>query len=832
RNFSKSSYDEFERKVKDIIEKEKDIEEELKKLEEMVKSIEVRLKSIEENYLKYPENFDPNDIIEALRGNEEKIGKIESDIKQLYDAGVKEILTEKQFEKEFEYLIPDIIKEESGKMDNIIKESDNRAVIITGEPGIGKSTLLFLLFKKLKKVYKLIGTEFYSLHGRYLFYDSRNILKDDDEFIRAIFRKQAKNVIFAIRKPLLEKIKNKFSEGGEFEKVFSIIEIKYSKEFLKDLLNEKLKKNGIKADEYAINKIIEKSEGNTLYITTLVDELKNKGIKEISREIAEKLPAGIKKLIKQIMDDSFIKGGYKGDIIIMALLSRYEKINEYIFESLKNSLNSLSSEFKIWEIGSADVTKYPYYKKIGNDFLLPHPWWNEIIKELLSGEFKNIYQGICSSLEASLKEKDYQKEISSKIKEISKINILESDVIERLFFYAILGHVYTSYKTDIVEEFATEKLKTSAEIGSLRDLMLKINLPSIVKVIPFSHLTLPEIKEGDKFFDETTKKLFATFKDFEDRNIEQSKNKILSIDSFLVSHDIRPVLHLLTCSLDEMKIFSDNEKDWKYYLLKGEYEKSINTLKTLYSSNSDPELLIIRGIVYEEWHEYGHKAENCKNAIKCYEEALKIRTIENFPMQYATTQNNLGNAYKTLGKVENKAKNCKNAIKCYEEALKIYTIVPMQYAGTQNNLGIAYGILGEVENKAENCKNAIKCYEEALKIRTIENFPMEAGFFISGLGWMEHIFKLLIFIAQNGNEEEKSDAFAIMAGLMQIMGAEKSQIVQLINQVEIEKCSRRGKKIIYALKGEYKEYKIKDEVDLMIALMEDIIKNKRESNAI
>jgi len=32
-------------------------------------------------------------------------------------------------------------------------------------------------------------------------------------------------------------------------------------------------------------------------------------------------------------------------------------------------------------------------------------------------------------------------------------------------------------------------------------------------------------------------------------------------------------------------------------------------------------------------------------AIQAYEEALKITTIENNPIDYATNQNNLGNAY-------------------------------------------------------------------------------------------------------------------------------------------------------------------------------------------
>ncbi|GIU71910.1 MAG: hypothetical protein KatS3mg003_1389 [Candidatus Nitrosocaldaceae archaeon] len=124
------------------------------------------------------------------------------------------------------------------------------------------------------------------------------------------------------------------------------------------------------------------------------------------------------------------------------------------------------------------------------------------------------------------------------------------------------------------------------------------------------------------------------------------------------------------------------------------------------------------GNAYRTLAEVEDKAENCKKAIKAYEEALTIRTKDKYPLDYAMTLNNLGNAYRTLAEVEDKAENCKKAIKAYEEALTIRTKdkYPLDYAMTLNNLGIAYRTLAEVEDKAENCKKAIKAYEEALEI--------------------------------------------------------------------------------------------------------------------
>ncbi|TAK60247.1 MAG: tetratricopeptide repeat protein, partial [Bacteroidetes bacterium] len=67
------------------------------------------------------------------------------------------------------------------------------------------------------------------------------------------------------------------------------------------------------------------------------------------------------------------------------------------------------------------------------------------------------------------------------------------------------------------------------------------------------------------------------------------------------------------------------------------------------------------------------KSANCKHAIRAYESALKVSTLEEFPMDYAMTQNNLGNAYSTLAEVEEKSANCKHAIRAYESALKVFS---------------------------------------------------------------------------------------------------------------------------------------------------------------
>lgn len=74
------------------------------------------------------------------------------------------------------------------------------------------------------------------------------------------------------------------------------------------------------------------------------------------------------------------------------------------------------------------------------------------------------------------------------------------------------------------------------------------------------------------------------------------------------------------------------------------YESLILRINQKLSSNTNPEvranLYDLLGIGYFE-RTVGNRAENLELAIACYQEALKVYTIANFPDNWATTQNNL-----------------------------------------------------------------------------------------------------------------------------------------------------------------------------------------------
>jgi tetratricopeptide (TPR) repeat protein len=121
----------------------------------------------------------------------------------------------------------------------------------------------------------------------------------------------------------------------------------------------------------------------------------------------------------------------------------------------------------------------------------------------------------------------------------------------------------------------------------------------------------------------------------------------------------------------------------------------------------------------------GDRGDNIEWAISCYMAAMTVFTIENFPQHWAMIQNNLAIVY--IERIKgSRRENIEGAISGFEAALIIYTaeISAQAWAKTQYYLGLAYTqrIMGK---KAENIKRAIECYQNALKIYTPDTFPRE-----------------------------------------------------------------------------------------------------------
>jgi len=168
------------------------------------------------------------------------------------------------------------------------------------------------------------------------------------------------------------------------------------------------------------------------------------------------------------------------------------------------------------------------------------------------------------------------------------------------------------------------------------------------------------------------------------------------------------------------------------------------------------------------------RGNNVREAVNHYKTALQIFDKDEYPVQYAMTQNNLGTAYTDLPAAtpEQRAQNVRNAIDCYKAALEIYKKgeYPVDYAITQNNPGNAYTDLPAAtpEQRAQNVRNAIDCYKAALEIRKKDEYPQSYCFTAANMGlillemddknaiyWLKEAYSVREFLPDQGKSLEE-----------------------------------------------------------------------------
>jgi len=98
-----------------------------------------------------------------------------------------------------------------------------------------------------------------------------------------------------------------------------------------------------------------------------------------------------------------------------------------------------------------------------------------------------------------------------------------------------------------------------------------------------------------------------------------------------------------------------------------------------------------------------------RQAVEAYREALKERTRARVPLDWATTQNNLGNALSSLGERAGGTAKLEKAVAAYREALKERTRerVPLGWAYSTGNLGLALMSLAQRKHDAAMAQVAV-----------------------------------------------------------------------------------------------------------------------------
>jgi len=124
------------------------------------------------------------------------------------------------------------------------------------------------------------------------------------------------------------------------------------------------------------------------------------------------------------------------------------------------------------------------------------------------------------------------------------------------------------------------------------------------------------------------------------------------------------------------------------------------------------------------------------NAIAGYRAALEERTRARVPLDWAATQNSVGNALQILGEREGGTARLEEAVAAYRAALQEYTRdwLPLQWSMTQNNLGDALRTLGQRESGTARLTEAVVAFRAVLEELPREWVPLHWAWTQNNLG--------------------------------------------------------------------------------------------------
>jgi tetratricopeptide (TPR) repeat protein len=125
------------------------------------------------------------------------------------------------------------------------------------------------------------------------------------------------------------------------------------------------------------------------------------------------------------------------------------------------------------------------------------------------------------------------------------------------------------------------------------------------------------------------------------------------------------------------RAFSAFEASLKYYTVERfpfEYATNMNNIGIVYKNMAEQCNSFSFNTV-EEFREY--RVDRISNAIGAFRGALGVYLNENILSECAKVHFNMGEAYRLMIPIQDKSESITNAIKSYEEALKVYT--PAQY---------------------------------------------------------------------------------------------------------------------------------------------------------
>ncbi|MHB8361882.1 MAG: tetratricopeptide repeat protein, partial [Thermoplasmataceae archaeon] len=273
----------------------------------------------------------------------------------------------------------------NSNVNKIMSLSEEHSVVITGEAGVGKTTLLYLVGKTLLESHKSVlyindveifpltdfkelGQDYYAIVDLTM---QNNVKKILSRLMKLVGKPIIPRLIISARKEYSNTEGMTSEEKERLNSIVRFYQLSYDRSVLLEI-TKRLIGNNIKISEKNINKVVDKAEGLAIYIVEAVKLISiSKGDVD---NVVDRLPDGIEKLIFSILEEEMKSGeggNNKAVFVSYYLISHYQHFPKELLSKITAIL----------------VCKSPVFINIEGDAVSIHSWYKDVIDKILKAHY-------------------------------------------------------------------------------------------------------------------------------------------------------------------------------------------------------------------------------------------------------------------------------------------------------------------------------------------------------------------------------------------------------------------------------------------------------------
>ncbi|MEC7930264.1 MAG: hypothetical protein VX774_00810, partial [Candidatus Thermoplasmatota archaeon] len=272
-------------------------------------------------------------------------------------------------------------------VERVLDGPPDRNYVIIGEPGVGKTVLLFELFDRLMNripVGRISTTTLGKAHEKFgvrLFYDD---IQENTELVQALTDRQISGVILSAREA------DWASLPAEFQAQFDRLTVPLFPENEMKLLSRKmLGFSGLGYDEEAISALVKYAEGSPIYVWSMIREMLHRGLRALTASyIQENAIRGMNNyvslLLQRLLKDGeeYRPGGLHALTSLVFLAETMEErfCHDLFYDAAVERLSAHAQEQLNDPMDQGTFNRaLAYLPGDGNVIQFPHDTWVDVI---------------------------------------------------------------------------------------------------------------------------------------------------------------------------------------------------------------------------------------------------------------------------------------------------------------------------------------------------------------------------------------------------------------------------------------------------------------------